>query len=215
MTLSKSKYLAMMVIVLSVVTFKIAAAQEDSEFHRGDRNGADVAKLYELQAAFHRAASVHDPVNGDSPEVITERVREMLSLWTRDAVLYLNVGGAVDGYYIGRGDPDDVSTCPAVSSDPSNRGTLCTLFNSLSGSFKPANKWISMAPSFDTSIDVHGHTGTLYFQCHYFNVAVDPGTGKPLWAAVSHVELRSSVRNVGDNWQFSYASASVPPLPVP
>src|SRR5215472_13540020 len=52
------------------------------------------AALYKLQAAFHRFGSVQDPVNGDSPEVITGRIRDMLSLWTSDGIVYLNVGGA-------------------------------------------------------------------------------------------------------------------------
>ena len=43
-----------------------------------------LAELYQLQAAFHRAATVHDPVNGDSAATIDQRIRDMLSLWTDD-----------------------------------------------------------------------------------------------------------------------------------
>ena len=55
----------------------VAAPHEDN---------TQTAELYELQAAFHRAGSVHDNVNGDSADVITQRIRYMLSLWTRDGV---------------------------------------------------------------------------------------------------------------------------------
>jgi hypothetical protein len=44
--------------------------------------GANVTAIYRLQAAFHRASTVRDPVNGDSDDVISERIGAMLSLWT-------------------------------------------------------------------------------------------------------------------------------------
>jgi hypothetical protein len=98
---------------------KPTAAQADN---------TQTSELYKLQAAYHRAATVRDLVNGDSPETITDRLRDVLSLFTTDAVLYLNAGSAVDGYYIGNGDPDDASTCPTPSTDPNHRGTVCTFF---------------------------------------------------------------------------------------
>jgi hypothetical protein len=75
-------------------SFLLASAQDDN---------AQTSELYKLQAAYHRAAAVRDPVNGDSPDTITERVRDVLSLFTADAVLYLNIGSAKDGYYLGNG----------------------------------------------------------------------------------------------------------------
>ena len=58
----------------------LASAQDDN---------AQTSELYKLQAAYHRAAAVRDPVNGDSPDTIMEPVRNVLSLFTADAVLYL------------------------------------------------------------------------------------------------------------------------------
>lgn len=185
---------------------KPAAAQDDNK---------QVAELYQLQAAYHRVATVRDPVNGDSPEVITGRIRDMLSLWTKDGVVFLNAGGARDGYYIGNGDPDDASTCPAVSSDPNNRGTLCTFFKYVAGSFQAANKFVSLSPSYKTGFDIHGNRANVYFECHYFNVAIDPGTGKPLWTAASHAAFSGSTRNVHGRWLFSYGIGGVAPVPVP
>ena len=174
-----------------------------------------LAALYQLQAAFHRAATVHDPVNGDSATVIDQRIRDMLSLWTDDGSLTVQVGGALDGDYIGNGDPADPSTCPAPSSDPTNRGTLCTLFKYVSGSFQQANKFVSLAPSYLTRFAIHGNTATVYFQCHYFNVAINPATGKPLWTAVSHLVLDGTASKVNGGWLFSHANGPVAGVPIP
>lgn len=89
-------------------------------------NSTQLGKLYQLQAAWHRAASVHDAINGDSADVINERIRDMLSLWAEDGVLapisVLPDGSTKTDYYIGRGNLDD--NCPAPSAEPNNRGTI-------------------------------------------------------------------------------------------
>jgi hypothetical protein len=190
----------------SVWSSKSAAAQD---------NNTQTLQLYRLQAAYHRAATVRDPVNGDSPDTITARLRDVLSLFTADAVLYLHAGSAVDGYYVGNGDPNDASTCPTPSSDPNNRGTVCTFYKYLSGAFQAANKFVALTPSYKESFDVHGETATVYFECHYFNVAIDPATGKPLWTAASHASFTGAARKVEGRWFFSYAVGAVPPIPVP
>jgi len=94
---------------------------------------AQEANLSQLLAAFHRAASVHDPINGDSAATIDQRIRDMLSLWTDDGSIDLEVGGAHDGNYLGNGDPDDPSTCPTPSGNASDQGTLCTFFKYVVG----------------------------------------------------------------------------------
>jgi len=63
-------------------------------------------------------------VNGDSEEVITQRIRDVLGIWERDGVL------------------------------------------------------------------------TIYFECHYFNVELNPATGLPFWTAVSHVDLVGEARKI-------------------
>ena len=42
---------------------------------------AQITELEQLHKTFHAAISVHDPLNGDSPEVITQRTREVLSIF--------------------------------------------------------------------------------------------------------------------------------------
>jgi len=174
-----------------------------------------LARLYQLQAAFHREGTVHDPVNGDSAAAIVQRIRDMLSLWTDDGSINLQVGGALDGTYSGQGDPDDPSTCPAPSGDPTNRGTLCTFFKYVAGSFQPANKFVSLAPSYLTEFSVHGNTASIYFECHFFNVAINPATGKPFWTQAAHLGFDGSASKVQGVWLFSQATVPVVGVPVP
>jgi hypothetical protein len=182
------------------------AAQEDN---------TQTSDLYKLQAAYHRAASVRDPINGDSPSVITDRLRDVLSLFTTDGVLNLNAGSPVDGFYRGNGDPEDPSTCPTPSTDPNNRGTICTFYKYLSASFQERNKFVALTPSYKELFDLHGDTATVYFECHYFNVAIDPATGKPLWTAASHAAFSGLAQKVNGHWLFAYAVGSIPTVPVP
>lgn len=111
------------------MTFAASIAQaQDAAGAASDRPKKQLAELYQLQAAFHRAASVSDPVNGDSAAVIDQRIRDMLSLWTEDGLLVLAVGNPRDGNYSGRGDPADPGKCPTPSATSANRGTLCSFF---------------------------------------------------------------------------------------
>ncbi len=194
----------------SVLTMALALATTVSA-GAADLN-TQTAELYDLQAAFHRYASVHDPINGDSPAVIDQRIEAMLSLWTEDGILGLHVGSALDGTYAGRGDL--LSDCPAPSASPGNRGTLCTFFKYVAGSFKATNRFVSLAPSYKTHFDVFGNTSSVYFECHYFNVAPDL-TGKPLWTAASHVVFQGNARKENGRWLFSYADAPAAGVPVP
>src|SRR3984893_4013117 len=208
-------FLRRMALGFGAAMFAIASFPAPS-FAASQRPPAALAELYALQAAFHRAATVHDPVNGDLPAAIDQRIRDMLSLWTTDGSLLLEVGGAFDGTYEGQGDPENSATCPKPSAAAANRGTLCTFFKYVAGSFQPANKFVSLAPSYLTSFTIHGKTATVYFQCHYFNVAIDPNTNKPLWTAASHVVFDGSAKRVHGHWLFSLAKGVPPPgIPVP
>ena len=201
-------YVAIVATIFTcLVSTKPATAQDDN---------TQTSKLYKLQAAYHRAATVRDPINGDSPETITARLREVLSLFTADAVLYLTVGSAnFDGYYLGNGDPEDATTCPPPSVDPNNRGTLCTFYKYLSPAFQATNKFVALTPSYKESFDVHGNTAAVYFECHYFNVAIDPATQRPFWTAVNHASFNGFARKVHTRWRFSFANGAVPALPIP
>jgi hypothetical protein len=175
----------------------------------GNDTNTQVARLYELQAAYHAALCVRDPVNGDSAPVITQRIRDILSLWTDDGSLTLDVPiPAIAGSYVGNGDPDDPSTCPTLSTDPSARGTLCTLFKYVSAVFQPANKIVTLAPAYLTHFDVHGDTATILFQNHFFNVAAD-ADGNPLWMSRGHQVFAGTARKVDGRWLLVHSDVTL------
>jgi hypothetical protein len=194
----------------------IGAAQAGGQ--SDDQRLAQVAELEQLHATFHAAVSVHDPVNGDSPTVITQRIRDALSIWAEDAELTTKAGN-----YIGNGDPDDPASCPPPSGDTSatgQQGTLCTFFKYVAGGLQPANKFVSLSPAYNTKFvpvkDTDDQwTSSVYFECHYFNVALNPATGLPFWTAVSHVDLDGEAKKIDGRWLLTHASSSAVPVPVP
>ena len=99
-----------------------------SPAHAADRDKANTqtAELYQLQAAFHRAASVHH-LTGDDQATINQRIQDMLALWTDDAVFVLAVGSPHDGHYIGKGDL--FSNCSMPSGDPNNKVRFVPFLN--------------------------------------------------------------------------------------
>lgn len=176
---------------------------------------AQIAKLFGLEAAFHSAVSVRNYVDGDSAKVVDQRIRQVLSLWAEDGTLDLESGtDTVNGMYVGRGSLDDPSTCQPPSSNPDNRGTLCSFYRYVSSTFKPKAKLVSLAPAYKTHFKVNGTTANMYFECHYFDVSVDP-TGKPLWRAKSHVDLAGSAIEINGRWFFWNAKANKVGVPVP
>ena len=122
------------VILAGALLTATAIAQLEAADRGGWRNDDDkLTQMAELEqqihVTFHAAVSVHDPVNGDSPEVITQRIRDVLSIWTKDAELTVINTTATAGNYIGNGDPDDPESCPLPSGDTSatgRQGTLCS-----------------------------------------------------------------------------------------
>jgi len=200
-------------VLSTMMTWGNALMAADNDAATATYTQAQIAQLEQLHAAFHRAASVHDAVNGDSTTEIESRIRQILSLWTRDAVLQLNTGSTFDGYYRGRGNPSDPSTCPTPSGNPANQGTLCTLYTHVAGSFQVANKYISLSPAYNTHFQVSGTSARFYFECHYFDV--DESTGTAPWTPEAHVALTGTARKINGEWRFWHAVAPKVPVPVP
>lgn len=201
-----------------------AQARQDHADNGQDQDEllAQITELEQLHTTFHRAVSVHDPVNGDSPAVITQRIREALSIWARDAQLTVTGTAATAGNYIGNGDPDDPTSCPQPSGDTSatgQQGTLCTFFKYVSGGLQQANKFVSLTPAFKTKFvpakNADQWTSSVYFECHYFDVSLNPATGLPNWTAKSHVSLNGEAEKIDGRWLLTRASASAVGVPVP
>jgi hypothetical protein len=220
-TLAKYTRLAAFLAAGITAAMGVIHAQETGK--NTEEQLAQMEQLHQLHATFHGAASVHDPVNGDSPEVITQRIRDIQSIWTEDGKLTIVNSTATAGNYMGKGDPDDPATCPAPSGDTSAtgvQGTLCTFYKYVGGSFQAANKFVSLSPAYKTKfVPVRGEDGqwksSVYFECHYFDVSLSPLSGLPLWTAKSHVNLDGEAVKVDGRWLLTHANASAVPVPVP
>ncbi len=211
------------VALLAVGMIATIGAARPGDCRDDDEQLAQSAELEKLHAAFHAAVSVHDPVNGDSPSVITQRIRDAVALWTEDGEITIVSTTAAAGNYIGSGDPDDLVTCPEPSGDTSatgQQGTLCTFFKYVSGGLQPANKFVSLSPAYKTKyVPVKEHGGqwksSVYFECHYFDVSLNPATGQPFWTAKSHVDLEGEAKKIDGRWFFTRVSSAAVGVPVP
>ena len=177
---------------------------------------AQMTELEQLHATFHASISVHDPANGDTQEVITQRIREILSIFSQDARLTTAAGN-----YVGNGDPDDMATCPSPSGDSSpngQQGTLCTFFKYVAGGLQMSNRWVSLTPAFKTKyvpVKKDGQwTSSVYFECHYFDVS-SPAGSPPPWTAKSHVYLQGEAKKIDGKWLLTQVSSAAAGVPLP
>src|SRR5579875_2840984 len=125
---SKNRYTRFVALLAVGMIAAIGAARAGGWWDDNDQL-AQSAELEKLHAAFHAAVSVHDPVNGDSAAVITQRIRDAIALWSRDGEITIVSTAPTAGNYIGTGDPDDPATCPEPTGDTSatgQQGTICT-----------------------------------------------------------------------------------------
>jgi hypothetical protein len=200
-----------------------SGADHANNWRDEDEQLAQMAELEQLHATFHAAVSVHDPVNGDSTTVITQRIRDAVALWTEDGEITIVSTATTAGNYIGRGDPDDPATCPEPSLDTSatgQQGTLCTFFKYVSGGLQQNNRFVSLSPAYKTKyVPVRDHDGhwksSVYFECHYFDVSLNQATGEPSWTAKSHVDLDGEAKKIDGRWLFTRVSSSAVGVPVP
>jgi hypothetical protein len=198
-------------------------ADHANNWRDDDEQLAQMAELEQLHATFHAALSVQDPVNGDSAAVITQRIRDMLAIWAKDAQLTIVSTADTAGNYTGNGDPDDPATCPEPSGDTSatgQQGTLCTFFKYVSGGMQKTNYFVSLSPAYKTKYvpvkDHDGHwTSSVYFECHYFDVSLNLATGQPNWTAKSHVDLDGEAQKIDGKWLLTKVSSSAVGVPVP
>lgn len=162
-----------------------------------DNQGPDaaIAKLYELQAAFHAAAG------GAGVDAATkaDHLQDMLSIWTADGILV--VGTTV---YVGRGEPNS-STCAPGSL------TLCDFFQNHAGSFVLGRNWAALTEISHTHFDVHGNLADVYFECHYVDVATGVKMSSVSFGLAGQPST-GQARRIRGKWLLSFAEVGSPTL---
>ena len=218
----RKKY-ARLLVLFAVGTIAAIGVAHADDWWDDYEQLAQKTELEQLHATFHASISVHDPVNGDSPAVITQRTRDILAIWSKDAELTVVSTTATAGNYIGNGDPEDPATCPIPSGDTSaagKQGTLCTFFKYVAGGLQPANKFVSLSPAYKTKyVPVKDGDSqwksSVYFECHYFDVSLNPATGQPFWTAKSHVDLSGEAKKINGKWLLTRVSSAAVGIPIP
>jgi len=94
------------------------------------------------------------------------------------------------------------------------------LFKYVAGGLQPTNKWVSLTPAYKTKfVPVRDRDGqwksSVYFECHYFDVSLNPATGQPFWTAKSHVDLDGEAKKIDGRWLLTRISSSAVPVPIP
>jgi len=110
----------------------------------------------------------------------TQDVDLMMSIWAPDATF--NIG------------PETLSGSTQIRN----------FFAKTAGPFQPGHHWVSDTPAYKVRITVNGDKGTLYFECHYIDVA----TGK----VATVVSADQTVQKIGGKWLITSAAAATPKL---
>src|SRR4051812_2576762 len=81
---------------------------------------------------------------------------------------------------------------------------LRAFFTNEAAPFKQENNWESDTPAYKIRATVNGDTGTLYFECHYIDVATR--------AVKVVVAADQKVARINGNWVITEADATTPEL---
>jgi predicted small lipoprotein YifL len=87
------------------------------------------------------------------------------------------------------------------------KDAIRTFFATKAGPFQPQNTWISETPAYKIRATVNGDKGTLYFECHYVDVATK--------TVVSVVGADQNVARINGTWLITTLTASSLPELVP
>jgi hypothetical protein len=186
-----SRMVALALAVSLAVTTSVTALADDDDSQDASKA---IAQLYELQAAFHKAAA------GAGVDAATkaEHLSEMLALFTDNAVLI--IGSTV---YVGRG---DVNTGCAAGSL-----TICDFFQHHAGSFVLGRNWAALTSLARTHFEVHGKRADVYFECHYFDVVTAAKMSDVSYGLLGQPSTGQAER-VRGKWLLSFAEVGSPTL---
>jgi hypothetical protein len=112
-------------------------------------------------------------------------IDELMSLWADDATF--TVGGNT---HVGK-------------------DAIRTFFLNMNPAFQHPT-WVSLAPAWKTTIEVHGTTAELYFECHF----VDLATGALVAPAPAYAggTFEGTASKVKGHWLFQDVTAGTAPL---
>jgi hypothetical protein len=134
-------------------------------------------------------ARADDEGHGEVGEIYRLQAAFHRAKTTQDIDLMMSIW-AEDGTLVNQGDPNS----PYVGSDRLRAFWLG------SGSF--THRRFSLVPSYKIQIDLHGHEGSLYFECH------DIGDyDLPTRSIASDTFLAGTIRRVEGDWVFWYMTA--------
>jgi ketosteroid isomerase-like protein len=86
----------------------------------------------------------------------------------------------------------------------SGKDQIRAFFETKAAPFKPGNTWESDTPAYKIRITVSGDTGTLYFECHYVDIA----THKVVVVAGADV----AVGRIHGHWLITSSVSAIPML---
>src|SRR5262249_25537785 len=189
---TNAKWVPIALAATAMLASSVTALADDDENEGPDKA---IAHLYELQAAFHEAAS------GAGVDAATKakHLRDMLEIFTQDGVLI--VGTTV---YAGRGEPNS-STCAPGSL------TLCDFFQNHAGSFVLGRNWAALTSLARTHFEVHGKSADVYFECHYVDVATGLKMSDVSYGLLGQPST-GQARRVHGKWLLSFAEVGSPAL---
>ena len=171
------RLLALGALALAIGVAAFASVLSSSSSSKaGDGASAQLARLYQLQSAFHEAATASAP--GEINDV-EQRVQDVLELFADDATLTFLPTNTT---FVGAG---------KESCDP---GTICDFFSNIAPTFQEPNRWVSLSPAYATHFDIHGNTAVIEFECHFFDEN---------WDNVVHLAVDGTAKKVRGRWVFS------------
>ena len=154
------------------------------------RTGAGAGATFGVVAlGFPGVAGADDDGNGEVGEIYRLQAAFHRAKTTQDIDLMMSLW-AEDGTLVNQGDPSS----PYVGADRLRAFWLG------SGSF--THRRFSLVPSYKIRIDLHGHEGSLYFECH------DIGDyDLPTRFIASDTFLAGTIRRIEGDWVFWYMTA--------
>jgi uncharacterized protein (TIGR02246 family) len=98
----------------------------------------------------------------------------------------------------------DDATFTIGSTTLTGKDQIRNFFATEAAPFKPENQWVSETPAYKIRVTVDGDEGTLYFECHYVDVATRQVTAV--------VGADQNVARIGGRWVITNAIAATPEL---